>query len=468
MINTPRLVVAAPRGRSGKTVLSVGLCAAFAEQYVAVQPFKRGPDYIDASWLTAVSPHPCRNLDVFLMGESGVQNAFRRTVAATAPDLAIIEGAMGIFDGMGPEGRGSAAHVARLLQAPILLIMNASRMTRSVAPVIRGLQTFEEGTHIGGVVFNHVNHARHLKKMRAAVERHCGIPVLGALPDEPAATVPQRHLGLVPQQEDESLSSFTEAAKQLVAKNVDLGGVLVLAQAAPPLAAPSPNGEGVRRGPEPTPFLRIGVAQDNAFNFYYPDNLEALQALGAELVPFSPLTDTHLPDVDGLYLGGGFPEVLMDRLAENEGMRREMKTAVTSGLPIYAECGGLMYLSRSIKWQDKVRPMVGALPCDVEMMPRPQGHGFVRLEATDANPFFQSGSEILGHEFHHSRLINIGEDVQFAYRVLRGNGITGQHDGLIYKNVLAGYAHLHALGAPGWASGFVQTIMKRAAARTRV
>ncbi len=460
MTYIPRLVIAAPRGRSGKTLLSVGLCAAFTERRIAVQPFKRGPDYIDASWLTAVSSHPCRNLDVFLMGESGVQNAFARTVTAAAPDLALIEGAMGIFDGMGPDGRGSTAHVSRLLQAPILLIMDASRMTRSAAAVVRGMQTFEEGTRIGGVVFNHVNHARHLGKLRALLEQHCGLSVLGALPDEPAATVPQRHLGLIPQQEDESLFSFAEAARRLVAENVDLDGVLTLAQEAHPLAADNPASLLTQIPLDP--FLRIGIAQDNAFNFYYPDNLEALQALGVELIPFSPLTDFHLPDVDGLYLGGGFPEVLMDGLADNETMRREIKTAVTAGLPVYAECGGLMYLSRSIKWQDKVRPMVGALPCDVEMMPRPQGHGFVRLEATNANPFFPSGSEICGHEFHHSRLINIDEEVRFAYRVLRGSGINGQYDGLVYKNVLAGYAHLHALGAPGWADGFVQTVMRQA------
>ncbi len=457
MIHIPRLVVAAPRGRSGKTLLSVGLCAAFTERRIVIQPFKRGPDYIDASWLTAVSPHPCRNLDVFLMGEPGVQSAFARTIAANTPDLALIEGAMGLYDGLGAEGLGSAAHISRLLQAPILLIMDASRMTRSAAAVIGGLQTFEKGTHINGVVFNHVNHARHLKKLRAALERHCGLPVLGALPDEPSATAPQRHLGLIPQQEDADLFLFAEAAKKLVAENVDLDGVLAMAQEAPPF----PHDENLAIPAPPAPHLRIGIAQDNAFNFYYPANLDALQALGVELIPFSPLTDTHLPEVNGLYLGGGFPEVLMDRLAANQTLRQEIKTAVEAGLPVYAECGGLMYLSRSIKWEQKVRPMVAALPCDVEMMAKPQGRGFVRLEATDINPFFPAGSEIRGHEFHHSRLVNVDEGVQFAYRTLRGSGITGQHDGLIYKNVMASYAHLHALGAPGWAEGFVKTVMRR-------
>ncbi len=228
----PRLAVAAPRGRSGKTLLSVGLCAAFEARGLTVQPFKRGPDYIDASWLTAVSTYPCRNLDIFLMGESCVTTAFGQAIAANAPDLALIEGAMGLFDGQGADGLGSTAHVARLLDAPILLIVDASRMTRSSAALIQGFQSFEAGTRIGGVVFNHVNHARHLGKLRAAMEYHCGLPVLGALPDDPSATVPQRHLGLIPQEEDAALSSFADAAQKIVAEHVDLDGVLAMAQTA--------------------------------------------------------------------------------------------------------------------------------------------------------------------------------------------------------------------------------------------
>ncbi len=463
-----RLVIAAPQGRSGKTLLSLGLCAALTARGHVVQPFKRGPDFIDPGWLTAAAGRTCRNLDLFLMGESGVEAAFAR--GALSADLALIEGAMGLFDGLGAEGEGSTAHIARMLGAPILLVVDASRMSRSAAALVRGFQTFEAGTVIGGVVFNHVNQARHLTKLRDAIERHCGLPVLGALPDDPALTIPQRHLGLMPHVEDEMLISVIAAAKRVVADNVDLDGVLALAHSAPDIAFPHPNhlpgGDGSRL---PSPLgrgdggegevggerVRIGLAQDRAFSFYYPDNLEALQAAGAELVPFDTLTDSCLPDVDGLYLGGGFPEVFMDELAANESLRREMREAIEDGLPVYAECGGLMYLARSLTWEGRTQPMVGALPCEVEMTGRPQGHGYVRLQATDDHPFFPTGSEIHGHEFHHSRLKNVG-DVRFAYRVARGSGIDGHHDGLIYNNVLASYTHLHALGAPGWAEGFVQ------------
>lgn len=455
MAQLPRLVIAAPHGRSGKTTFSIGLCAALTARGHAVQPFKRGPDYIDPGWLTAAAGRTCRNLDLFLMGDAGVWAAFAR--GTLSADLALIEGAMGLYDGLGPEGEGSTAHIARMLGAPILLVVDASRMTRSAAALVRGFQTFEAGTAIGGVVFNHVNHARHLAKLGDALERHCGLPILGALPDDPGLAIPQRHLGLLPRGEDETLIPTIAAAGRVVAENVDLEGVLALAHGAPDLALPPPH-------PSQSAFyntgeiiggkVRIGVAQDRAFSFYYPDNLEALQATGAELAPFDTLADSCLPNVDGLYLGGGFPEVFMDELAANESLRREMREAIEDGLPTYAECGGLMYLARSLTWEGRTQPMVGALPCEVEMTGKAQGHGYVQLHATGHNPFFPTGSEVRGHEFHHSRLKNVGE-VQFAYRITRGSGIDGYHDGLIYKNVLAGYTHLHALGAPGWAESFV-------------
>ncbi|MFQ5408063.1 MAG: cobyrinate a,c-diamide synthase [Anaerolineales bacterium] len=457
MPDVPRLVVAAPRGRSGKTLLSSGLCAAFRARGLALQPYKRGPDYIDPGWLSAAANRTCRNLDFFLMGAEGVPAAFADGLRVAA-DLALIEGAMGLFDGLGPEGEGSTAHVARLLRAPILLVLDASRMTRSAAALVRGLQTFEPDTTIGGVVFNHVNHARHLQKLRAALERHCDLPVLGALPDDAALTIPQRHLGLTPQCEDERLRPTIAAARRVIETHVDLESVLKLARSAPALPdAPRTPQESQPAGGRCVP---IGVAQDRAFSFYYPDNLEALQAAGAELLPFDALHDAHLPPVAGLYLGGGFPELFMDALADNASLRREIRAAVDDGLPTYAECGGLMYLARSLSWEGRTRPMVGALPCRVEMAARPQGHGYVQLQPTADNPFFPAGAEVRGHEFHHSRVEGVG-DARFAYHVRRGQGVDGQHDGLMYKNVLASYTHLHTRGAPGWAERFVGMVRER-------
>lgn len=473
----PRLVVSAPRGRSGKTALSVGLCAALIRRGLVVQPFKKGPDYIDPSWLTAAAQRPCRNLDLFMMGAERLVAAFQR--ACRDVDLALIEGAMGLYDGLDLEGSASTAQVARLLRAPVILVVDASRMTRSVAALVQGYQNFEADVNIAGVVLNNVARPRHEAKLTAALRRYCGIQVLGALPRDPALTVPQRHLGLVPRGENggavspsfllgpgrspgddggsQTLDPAIEAFRQVVEARVDVEEVLSVARRVPALPdevvleTPPQSDSG---GTADRPKVRIGVAVDRAFTFYYPANLEALRACKADLVPLDTLEDRDLPQVDGLYLGGGFPEVFLEELEANESLRAQIRVAIGDGLPVYAECGGLMYLARSLTWKGRTARMAGALPCDVEMTDRPQGHGYVSLQVEGENPWFPPGTELRGHEFHHSRLTNLG-DIEFAYRVRRGRGVDGEHDGLVYKNVLAAYTHLHVLGAPGWAERFV-------------
>lgn len=476
-LSLPRLVISAPRGRSGKTSLSIGLCAALSRHGLSVQPFKKGPDYIDPSWLTAAARRPCRNLDLFIMGAERLVTAFLQ--AGQGADLALIEGAMGLYDGLDLEGSASTAQVARLLKAPVILVVDATRMTRSAAALVQGFQSFEPDVNIAGVVLNNVAQARHEAKLTAALRHYCGIEVLGALPRDPTLTIPQRHLGLVPRGEHESvpfhLSLFDpghsstnggrsqifdpaiEALRQAVETHVDLDGVLSVAQGAPPLsggflaeAPPALNPSGTADSPR----VRIGVAMDRAFTFYYPANLEALRVAGADLTPVDTLRDRDLPPVDGLYLGGGFPEVFCEELEASEALRSQIRAAIEDGLPVYAECGGLMYLARSIVWNGRRRRMVGTLPCDIEMTDRPQGHGYVSLRVTGQNPWFRAGAELRGHEFHNSRVTNLG-DIEFAYRLQRGRGVAGGYDGLVYKNVLAAYTHLHTLGAPGWAAQFV-------------
>ncbi|MBI4788844.1 MAG: cobyrinate a,c-diamide synthase [Chloroflexi bacterium] len=456
----PRVVIAAPHGRSGKTTVTLALCAAFVARGLAVQPFKKGPDYIDPSWLTAAAQRPARNLDAFMLSA----DAIRRTLARAA-DLAIIEGNHGLFDSLDEDGRGSTAALARLVRAPILLVVDAARMGRSVGALVAGYQHFESDTNVAGVILNNVAQPRHAAKLRNAIEQHCAIPVLGILPRDDALTIADRHLGLIPRGEyaaqvREPLAALCRAAQE----HLELDAILEIARSASPLTPhPPPPSPGVevhsRRGGRGRRGwgVRIGVMHDAAFTFYYPENLEALQDAGAELVFIDALRDSALPAVDALYVGGGFPEVFAEQLEANVSLRADIRGAIENDLPVYAECGGLMYLARSLRWRERRWEMVGALPCDVEIMDKPQGHGYVQATVCAPNPFFAEGLVLRGHEYHHSRVVKL--DLPLAYRLSRGHGINGG-DGIVYRNVLAAYTHLHALGAPQWATAFAPATQK--------
>ncbi len=461
----PRLVIAAPHGRSGKTTVAVGLCAAFVARGLNVQPFKKGPDYIDPSWLTEAARRPCRNLDPFLMGEDVVVAAFAR--GSRNADLALIEGAMGLYDGADLEGTGSTAALARWLDAPILLIVNAQRITRSIAALVQGYQRFEPNTRIAGVILNNVARARQQTLMTQAIEKYCGIPVVGVLPRDPALAIPDRHLGLIPRGEDDALVPMIAAARDAVLANFDLDAIWRIAGGSGRGGDKETRGQGEQprtSNLEPPFAIRssqfaIGILRDRAFSFYYPENLEALQDAGAELVFVDSLRDAHLPALDALYIGGGFPEVFLRELEANASLRAEIRAAVEAGLPVYAECGGLMYLARSITFGNQRGEMVGALPFDVVMTDQPQGHGYVELHVIAENPLFARGTRVRGHEFHNSKIDLTGfqnlSGLTCAYRVTRGHGIDGAHDGILYKNVFASYTHLHALSTPEWATAFV-------------
>lgn len=451
-INLPRLIVSAPHRSSGKTTVSIGLCAALRAAGRQVQPFKKGPDYIDPMWLTAAAGRECRNLDHFMMGEEKIMESFQRGSAGA--DLSLIEGNMGLYDGMEVDGTGSTADLARRLKAPVVLVVDARKMTRSVAPLLLGYQGFEPDITIAGVILNKVSGPRHEAKLRAAIERYTDIEVLGALRRLPEIGIVQRHLGLRPAEEELEADPIISSISETIGENIDLDRLTALAGTPPPLPGVDisiPKAAKVQ--------VRLGIARDRAFTFYYPENLEALQAAGAELVPFSPLSDEDLPPVDGLYLGGGFPEVFMDELEANRGLRQRIRAAVEEGMPAYAECGGLMYLAGRMSWEGRHREMVGALPCDIEMHRKPRGHGYMRLQTTGAGGWYEPGVLINAHEFHYSEITGLGE-VGYAYRLKRGRGVDGDHDGLVYGNILASYAHLHSLGAPGWAGSLVAAVRR--------
>ena len=445
------MVIGAPHGRSGKTTATLALVGAFAARGLVVQPFKKGPDYIDPSWLTAAANRAARNLDSFMLSDAAMVASVTR--AAREIDIAIIEGNHGLFDSLDEEGSGSTAALARLLRAPILLVVDATRMGRSVAALVEGYQYFEPDTNIAGVILNNVAQARHAAKLESAIEQHCGIPVVGILPRDETLAIADRHLGLIPRREyDAQARAPLEQMRRAAEEFFDLDGILEMARGVPaltPIPSPVSNGGEVQgRG------CRIGIVRDAAFTFYYPENLEALEDAGAELVFIDALSDKNLPHIDALYIGGGFPEVFAEQLEANASLRVDIRAAIESDLPVYAECGGLMYLSRSLSWRGKQYAMVGALPCDIDVMETPQGHGYVEARVVGDNPFFARDTILRGHEYHHSCVVNL-ESSALAYQLTRGRGIGNQSDGIVYRRVLAAYTHLHALGAPAWARALV-------------
>jgi len=453
----PRLLISAAHKSSGKTTVTVGLLAALAARGLAVQPFKKGPDYIDPLWLSAASGRDCRNLDFHTMPPRLIRQTFERH--SRGADLSLIEGNKGLFDGVDLEGANSSAMLAQWLEAPVVLVVDCAGMTRGIAPLLIGYQAFDPTLRIAGVILNKVSGPRHERKLREVVAHYTRIPVLGAVHRGPAMEILERHLGLVPANEAEQAQAAIARLAEAVGRQVDLDALLALAATAPPIEV-----EPVASPAIPRPDLRIAVARDAAFGFYYPDDLEALARAGAELVPFDTMADPHLPpDLDGLFIGGGFPEAAMEQLEANAALRAEIKAMGEAGLPIYAECGGLMYLSRAVRWKGECRAMVGLVPGEAVMHRQPQGRGYVRLRETADFPWprLEEGPGVIpAHEFHYSRLEDIEGDPRFAYRVVRGAGIAEQQDGLVIANTLATYAHLRSVGPNPWAPRFVAFVRK--------
>ena len=459
----PRLMIAAIQGMSGKTTVTIGLLKALKDRGLRAQPYKKGPDYIDPSWATIASGVPCRNLDAIMMRDDQLIHSM--CSQSDKADLAVVEGAMGIFDGFDIDGSNSSAELACLLDIPVILVVSGQRITRSVAALINGVVQFDQRIHIAGIILNRVARPRHLNIMTGSIEKYCNVPILGALPKGDDIKIPDRHLGLVPAGEETELLSRVDRLGELVEQYVDVDRILAIAKAAPPLADPLPTPPAVDLPVKP----RIGVFRDRAFSFYYPENLEALVQQGADLVDVDAFADASVDELDGLYIGGGFPEVMAADLSANETLRRSVKRAADAGKPIYAECGGLMYLSRGIHTTEGFFPMCDVFPCEITMTKRPQGHGYAFQRITEANPFFAPGELIRGHEFHNSKVVWPPEidpaEQAFGFQTERGkglavvNGIT--YDGLVYRNVLAGYHHYHAASDGRWAEEFVKMAFKQ-------
>lgn len=461
-----QFLLSAAHKSSGKTLVSIGICAALTQQQYRVQAFKKGPDYIDPMWLSRASGKPCYNLDFYTMTAAEIERKYAEF--AYSNEVVLIEGNKGLYDGLDLQGSNSNAALAELLKVPVILVLDAQGMTRGIAPLILGYQAFDDKIQIAGVILNKLGGQRHESKLRTVIEYYTSAKVVGAVYRDERLQIKERHLGLMPSNEAPAAEMVIQTIAQAVAAQVDLAQLLQLT-ATPLTFPPPPLADAViEASPAVTPVapVTIGIAKDAAFGFYYPDDLTALTQAGAHLVWIDTLHDDHLPPIDGLFIGGGFPEVKMQELTANTCLRQHILDFIEQGKPVYAECGGLMYLSRSITWQGRTCQMVGALPVAVVMTDKPQGRGYVQLQETGqglwppllAGPDGCSTAIIPAHEFHYSKIddtANIDKDLIFAYKVLRGTGVNGHFDGIVYKNTLACYSHLRDVTQNHWARRFV-------------
>jgi cobyrinic acid a,c-diamide synthase len=383
----PRLVIGALRGSAGKTTLCAALAAALYKRGVAVIPFKKGPDYIDAAWLAMAASNPCYNLDTFMMGRTQVARSFSRH--ATSGAISLIEGNRGLYDGSNPEGEHSSAELAKLIKAPVVLVIDCDKVTRTTAAMVLGCQRFDTEVDIRGLILNRVAGSRHAAVVRRSVEDHCGISILGTVPRLADIPFSERYLGLIPPQEHDRIRQALQKAADIAVNYLDIEGLMQIAQSAPPwedLSVPD-----VLPADEPADPVTIGVIRDRAFQFYYPENIEALAAAGARVIEVSAISEEKLPSVDALYIGGGFPETQAVLLADNKAFRLSLRDAAENGLPIYAECGGLMFLGESLTVGDKHYPMVGFLAISLGMEKRPQVMDTLSSMSTGKIPFILSG-----------------------------------------------------------------------------
>ena len=456
-ITIPRIVISGLRGGSGKTILSVSLNAIWQKNGISVIPFKKGPDYIDAGWLALAAGKPCYNLDLFMMKPKDALRSF--IDRAPGSDIAVIEGNRGLYDGVDFKGSYSTAELSKLLVSPVIIVIDCAKVTGTVAAMVLGCQRLDPKVMIRGVVLNNIASRRQESVIRRAVEERCGLPVLGSIPRLKQDPFPERHMGLIPFQEHKKIKDSIAMIREIGGNCLDLDAIRDIADSAEALDLTSEKSAADTLTSTVSSSPRIGVIRDSAFQFYYPENFEELMNHGAEIVEVSALTAQELPEIDALYIGGGFPETHAIALAENKSFKMSLFKAVEDGLPVYAECGGLMYLGESLIMNNNSYPMVGVLPLVFTLEKKPQAHGYTIVEVSEANPYFQKGCILKGHEFHYSRLIEIKEENKFnlAFKLQRGKGIKDGMDGITYKNVFATYTHLHAIGSPEWTRGMIAT-----------
>ena len=428
-------------------MVSVGLIGALKNRSKGVTPFKKGPDYIDAGWMSKAAGQPCYNLDPYLMTPKAIAATFQSRILGSA--FAVVEGNRGIFDGVNAEGEFSTAELALQLDLPVLLVVNCSKTTRTVAALVLGCQAFDPRIRYAGVILNQIATSRHESIIRQSLEKYTDLPVLGIMPRLKQDIFPMRHLGVTPHQEYAEAGEAVDRLAALAENHFDLDAIIVGMREVIPL----PPESGIHAAPK----LTIGVLRDAAFQFYYEENLEALRTAGAKLVMINALSSRELPpDLDGLYIGGGFPETSARQLADNISFRQSIRERIDAGLPVYAECGGLIFLGRSILLQGQEYPLAGVFPVTFALSAQPQAHGYSTFTVEKANSFYPVGARIKGHEFRYSMVHQWdGMTEDLVLNMKRGAGFYGGRDGLVKNNVLALYTHVMASGTPQWVEGFI-------------
>jgi cobyrinic acid a,c-diamide synthase len=457
MNNTPKIMIAALKGGSGKTVITTGLASALIRRDLRIRTYKKGPDFIDSGWLSFASRNPCYNLDQFLMDDKAILDSIADH--SSGFDVSIIEGNRGLYDGMDVDGRYSSAELAKLTETPVIIVVDITMSSRTVAALIMGCQHFDPELDIRGVILNRVANPRQENIVTRSIENHCNIKVLGSIPRLKESPFPERHMGLIPHFEINRADKAVKWAVSLVNNHIDIDLIQKIAQESAHLPGFFNHNQASARQ---TPCqCRIGIVKDDAFWFYYPENIDLLKELGAEIIEINSLKDSHIPEIDALYIGGGFPEIYAEQLAMNSVFRASLKHKIEHGLPVYAECGGLLYLGQCIETSSNSYPMVGALPIRFCMEKKPQGHGYTILKVTKNNPYYKTGEIIKGHEFHYSRpVFEKDAKIDTVFEVERGFCLDGKKDGLIKNNLFATYTHIHAAGNRGWGEAVFSAAIK--------
>lgn len=456
--NYPRILIAGTHSGVGKTTITLGLMSALKEKGYKVQGFKAGPDYIDPSHHTAITERPSRNLDTWLMNRDVCLELYEHALSDS--NIAVIEGVMGLYDGcLDGSELGSTAHLAKILNVPVILVMDAKGMSRSAGAVVLGYKNFDIDVKIRGIILNRVKSERHYTSLKESIERNCGIPVLGYMPFHEDITLPERHLGLVPSVEQEFSKSTYQKIGNLLSSTVNIDQLIDIASTSDNLPSFKKT---VFSGRNERFYFRIAVAVDEAFNFYYQDNLDLLESYGIELTYFSPLYDKYLPaDIDGLYLGGGFPELHAAMLAANTTMKESIRKAHRNGVVIYGECGGMMYLlEQLVDFKKKTHEMCGILRGMTKMENKRQGLGYITVQALQDNILCKKGDTFKGHEFHWSSL-HVPEGTQYAYAISKCDDRKSKMDGVYADRVLGSYAHVHFATDPRLVKQFLYTIAKK-------
>lgn len=449
----PRIVISGTHSGAGKTTLTTGVLRALYNRGLKVQPFKSGPDYIDPAFHSFVTQRTSRNLDVWMLGEEMTRELFVKN--ASNADISVIEGVMGLYDGLGTEkDMGSTAHLSKVLGAPVILVVDGSGMSSSAAAIVTGYVKYDEDVNVAGVILNNMHGEKHYELLKEAIERDTGVPCVGYLNKNSSISLKSRHLGLVPSVEVDELGEKLDEVGRMVSETVELDRIIEIAKSAQNI-----NEKVSRFDPVVNRPVRIALAKDNAFNFYYQDSLDLVSEMGAQLVEFSPMKDEKLPEnIGGIILGGGFPEVFGKEIENNISMRKAIKSAIEDGMPVYAECGGLMYLCKNIRdLEDNSFEMCGIFPFESKMTKRLQRFGYVEVQARANTPISDEPERFKAHEFHRS-VVEHGDEGDFAYNVQKarpGQTHINWACGHIYKNCLGAYAHVHFCTNVNLAKNFV-------------